>query len=315
MPIPVEAMAGFPDGVPRAKGMDRRAFLRTGVLGLASVYAASKIDWTRAYEAAVAEAASPANQVVMLYLNGGNDGLNTIVPISDFAAYNAARPNLARGQGPSVVGGKVGSTVMPGTGGAHAWANVGVSGVGNNGDTKGFDTLWGDGSGGPALGPRGLARGRLHPGQPLPLRQPRLLVRRGAAEDDHRVAGPLAGPLRLAGQPAAGRLDRLEHLEADPRRARAGQRRPQPQRGRVPGRRRGHQPRQHHRADGARRGGPGRQGQRRPGPLPRDLRPHRAGVALAAHAGRARPSPPATRSPTSPPACSSRRSCSRRTSG
>ncbi len=151
MPIPVEAVAGFPDGVPRAKGMDRRAFLRTGVLGLASVYAASKIDWTRAYEAAVAEAASPANQVVMLYLNGGNDGLNTIVPISDYAAYTAARPNLARAQGPSVAGpgGRVGSTVMPGTGGAHAWANVCVSGAGNNNDARGLDTLWGDGSGGP----------------------------------------------------------------------------------------------------------------------------------------------------------------------
>jgi uncharacterized protein (DUF1501 family) len=149
MPIPVEAVAGFPDGVPRARGMDRRAFLRTGVLGLASVYAASKIDWTRAYEAAVAEAASPANQVVMLYLNGGNDGLNTIVPISDYAAYTAARPNLARAQGPSMAGGTVGSTVMPGTGGAHAWANVCISGAGNNNDTRGFDTLWGDGSGGP----------------------------------------------------------------------------------------------------------------------------------------------------------------------
>ena len=32
MPIPVEAVAGFPDGVPRARGLDRRAFLRTGVL-------------------------------------------------------------------------------------------------------------------------------------------------------------------------------------------------------------------------------------------------------------------------------------------
>ena len=150
MPIPVEAVAGFPDGVPRARGLDRRAFLRTGVLGLASVYAASKIDWTRAYEAAVAEGASPANQVVMIYLNGGNDGLNTIVPIADYAAYTAARPNLARAQGPSVAGpgGQVGSTVMLGTGGAHAWANVGVAGVGNNNGTKGFDTLWGDGSGG-----------------------------------------------------------------------------------------------------------------------------------------------------------------------
>ena len=37
---------------------------------------------------------------------------------------------------------------MPGTGGALAWANVGVSGQGNNDDTRGFDTLWGDGSGG-----------------------------------------------------------------------------------------------------------------------------------------------------------------------
>ena len=151
MPIPVEAVAGFPDGVPRAKGLDRRAFLRTGVLGLASVYAASKIDWTRAFEAAVAEGASPANQLVMIFLNGGNDGLNTIVPLNEYAAYSAARPNLARAQGPSTpgVGGRVGTTVMPGTGGALGWANVGVAGVGNNGDTRGFDTLFGDGSGGP----------------------------------------------------------------------------------------------------------------------------------------------------------------------
>ncbi len=151
MPIPVNAMAGFPDGVPRIKGMDRRAFLRNGVVGLASVYAATRIDWTRAYEAAVAEGASPANQVVMIFLNGGNDGLNTIVPVGEHAAYQAARPGLYRAQGPSTpgAGGRVGSTVMPGTGGAHAWANVGVSGTGNNNDTKGFDTLYGDGSGGP----------------------------------------------------------------------------------------------------------------------------------------------------------------------
>ena len=151
MPIPVDAVVGFPDGVPRARGMDRRAFLRNGILGMASVYAATKIDWTRAYEAAVAEAASPANQLVMIFLNGGNDGLNTVVPIAEYDAYTAARPNLARAQGPSVAGagGRVGSTVMPGTGGAHAWANVGISGVGNNNDTKGFDTVFGDGSGGP----------------------------------------------------------------------------------------------------------------------------------------------------------------------
>jgi uncharacterized protein (DUF1501 family) len=147
MPISVEAMAGFPDGVPRAKGLDRRSFLRTGALGMASVYAASRIDWTRAFEAAVAEGADPSNQVVMIYLNGGNDGLNVIVPNAEYATYLAKRPVLARLQGPTV-GTSVGSTIMPGTGDAHAWANVGVSGVGNNGDTRGFDTLWGDGSGG-----------------------------------------------------------------------------------------------------------------------------------------------------------------------
>lgn len=147
MPISAEAMAGFPDGVPRSKGLDRRSFLRTGALGMASVYAASRIDWTRAFEAAVAEGADPSNQIVMIFLNGGNDGLNTVIPNAEYATYLAKRPGLARLQGPSV-GAAVGSTVMPGTGGAHAWANVGVSGVGNNGDTKGFDTLWGDGAGG-----------------------------------------------------------------------------------------------------------------------------------------------------------------------
>lgn len=148
MPITAEAVAGFPDGVPRARGMDRRQFLRSGALGMASVYAATRIDWTRAFEAAVAEGASPANQLVMVFLNGGNDGLNTIVPLAEFDAYASKRPQIARIQGPSS-GGQVGTTAMPGTGGAHGWANVGISGAGNNGDTKGFDTLWGDGSGGP----------------------------------------------------------------------------------------------------------------------------------------------------------------------
>ncbi|MGD9572970.1 MAG: DUF1501 domain-containing protein [Thermoleophilia bacterium] len=147
MPLTPEAMAGFPDGVPRAKGMDRRRFLQTGAIGLASVYAAGALDWTRAFEAAVAEGASPANQLVMIFLNGGNDGLNTIVPVREHATYAAKRPQLARALGPSTAA-QVGTTVMPGTNGDFAWANVGVSGTGNNGDARGFDTLWGDGTGG-----------------------------------------------------------------------------------------------------------------------------------------------------------------------
>ncbi len=238
---PVDAHADLGRGARRASptacraraGMDRRDFLRTGALGMASVYAATRIDWTRAFEAAVAEGASPGNQLVMIFLNGGNDGLNTVVPS---ASTRPTRPSARRSRasrGPRRTP-RSARTVMPGTGGAHAWANVGVSGVGNNGDTRGFDTLWGDGSGGPGSDLALWPGGRLHAGQPLPLRQPRLLVRRRPAEDGDRLARALARPLRLARQPAPGGLARLEHLQADPDRQRAGERGAQPQRGRVP---------------------------------------------------------------------------------
>ncbi len=151
LPIPVDALAGFPDGVPQTRGHDRRQFVRNGVLGFAAVYAAQALNWTSVFEAAVAEAAaSPSNQLVMLYLNGGMDGLNCVVPgaTANFDAYRTARPTLFRDLDVPSVAGRVGSTTAPGTGGQLAFANPMVSGSGNNGDTKGFDTLWGDGLGG-----------------------------------------------------------------------------------------------------------------------------------------------------------------------
>ncbi|MCU0312745.1 MAG: DUF1501 domain-containing protein [Solirubrobacteraceae bacterium] len=155
LPIPAEALTGFSDGVPHARrtarGVDRRTFLRNGLAGVASVYSATHLDWGSIWEAAVAEAAEPMQKsLVCVFLNGGNDGLNTIVPVSStqYAAYEAARSNIARVIGPSA-GGRVGTTPMGGTGSTLAFANAGVSGAGNNGDTKGFDTLYGDGSGGP----------------------------------------------------------------------------------------------------------------------------------------------------------------------
>jgi uncharacterized protein (DUF1501 family) len=148
--IPVEALAGFPDGPPRRQGhVSRRSFLRGGVIGMASVYSATHLSWERIWDAAAADAAGPAGKaLVCIYLNGGNDGLNTIVPVesSQYAAYVSHRGNIARALGPSGAG-KVGTTVMGGTGGGLAFANPGVSGAGNNGDTKGFDTLYGNGSG------------------------------------------------------------------------------------------------------------------------------------------------------------------------
>jgi uncharacterized protein (DUF1501 family) len=150
MPIPSEAVAGFPDGVPKAKRYDRRSFLKWGVLGMASVYAAAKIDWQQAFESAVAEGAVPGSVLVCLYLNGGLDGLHLVVPTgTEYATYQQKRPNLARTLGPSVAGGAVGTTPIPGTNGQLGWANVAVAGTGNNNDTRGMDTIFGPGGGAP----------------------------------------------------------------------------------------------------------------------------------------------------------------------
>jgi uncharacterized protein (DUF1501 family) len=150
--IPTEALLGFPDGVPARsrRGVNRRSFLRGGAVGMASIYSMTHMSWESIWDAAAANAAQPIqNSLVCIYLMGGNDGLNTIVPVSSaqFGSYASQRSNIARVLGPSS-GGNVGTTVMPGTGGALAFANPLVSGTGNNGDTKGFDTLYGDGSGG-----------------------------------------------------------------------------------------------------------------------------------------------------------------------
>ena len=150
LPIPVEALTGGLEDLPSKAGMNRRALLRSGLLGVASVYGASVLKASDIWEAALAEAAEPMQKsLVCIFLNGGNDSLNTIVPLesAQYAAYQSARANIARVQGAST-GGAVGTTPIPGTGGALGFANVLVSGAGNNGDTKGFDTLFGDGSGG-----------------------------------------------------------------------------------------------------------------------------------------------------------------------
>lgn len=151
LPIPIEALAGLPDGVPeKPRGLNRRDFVRRGVVGVASVYGATRLDWGSIWEAAAASAAEPMQKsVVCVFLNGGNDGLNCIVPIegAQYSAYQSARSNIARVLGPSGTG-TVGTTVMPGSGNTLAFANPLVSGTGNNTDTKGLDTLYGDGSGG-----------------------------------------------------------------------------------------------------------------------------------------------------------------------
>jgi uncharacterized protein (DUF1501 family) len=64
--------------------------------------------------------------------------------------YQALRPSIFRALGPGT-GAAVGTTVMPGTGGTLGFANKLVAGTAadQNGDVLGFDTLYGDGTGGP----------------------------------------------------------------------------------------------------------------------------------------------------------------------
>jgi uncharacterized protein (DUF1501 family) len=154
LPIPNAAMAGFPEG-RSPSALTRRRLLQAGVAGFASVYAPKLLGFQSIWEAALAEGAiSPSNQLVVLYLAGGNDGLNALVPVepSSYAAYQGARPVLYRGQG-ATVGGRVGSRPIPGSaGGQLSFANplVTSSGGGDNGSAAyGLDTLYGAGDGAP----------------------------------------------------------------------------------------------------------------------------------------------------------------------
>ena len=157
--LPQEAFCGFPDGVPRRpRGLNRRELLRNGAVGVASIYGASQLSWDGIWEAAIAEAAEPMQKsLVMIYLNGGNDGVNCFVPVgasgtNGYANYLAQRGvtgrDIARVQPGDMTAGKVGTTLMP-NGDGLGFANPLVSGtaMGQNGDTKGFDTLWGNGDG------------------------------------------------------------------------------------------------------------------------------------------------------------------------
>jgi uncharacterized protein (DUF1501 family) len=148
--IPASALTGFPTGTS-PRDLSRRRLLAEGIAGVASVYAATRLDWSSVFESAVAEADAMQKSLVVVYLQGGNDGLNVTVPIdTKYAGYQAARANIARVVGPSA-GGSVGTWAMGGTGGSLGFANVCVSAAhtGDNGDpTLGFDSLYGDGTGG-----------------------------------------------------------------------------------------------------------------------------------------------------------------------
>ena len=95
LPFPADALSGWRDGKPGTPGVTRRKLLRNGVLGFAAVYGATQLSFEDVWESAVAQAAEPMGKsIVVIYLNGGNDGLNCFVPTSptEFATYQTLRP-------------------------------------------------------------------------------------------------------------------------------------------------------------------------------------------------------------------------------
>jgi uncharacterized protein (DUF1501 family) len=72
--------------------LDRREFLQRG-LAFGSVLALPRLAWADG-----AAKAPGARTLVMLHLNGGNDGLNTVIPYTD-PLYRILRPGLGIDQG------------------------------------------------------------------------------------------------------------------------------------------------------------------------------------------------------------------------
>jgi len=81
----------------RRGALTRRQLIRQGVGGGLAIYAASALPLPQAFEAAAAEAAAAPDApiLVSVFLPGGADLLDTLVPLQQWGPYNDARQGMA----------------------------------------------------------------------------------------------------------------------------------------------------------------------------------------------------------------------------
>src|SRR5688572_2767393 len=74
--------------------LGRRDFMKGGVAVFSLGFAGSDLMTQMALAQGSANAERDRNILVMIELNGGNDGINTVVPFTE-SAYYSSRPNIA----------------------------------------------------------------------------------------------------------------------------------------------------------------------------------------------------------------------------
>ena len=153
LPIPYQALDGFPAGRSPSH-LTRRRLMQWGVAGCGvGLRAPRSSAGSRSGSRSPRRPTRPEKKcVVLLYLAGGNDGLNIVLPErrSRLLAPTSTRGRTSiAARAPTPAAASARGAARPGGERAGVRQRRSCPGADNNGGTAGFDTLYGDGTGGP----------------------------------------------------------------------------------------------------------------------------------------------------------------------